>query len=120
MNIIFDDQLANVSDSHTLLELDTFRSPDETKRKTVYGLIEQVPLAEFPILEQLKKCHSDMMDAYKSQNWEYCRSAIAGLTGRFNGEMDSFYKDLQQRIDHYETNPPGDTWDGSRSSIDFK
>jgi hypothetical protein len=38
--------------------------------------------------------------------------AIQGLTGKWNGELDSFYSNLLQRVENCQTNPPGEEWTG--------
>lgn len=116
MNIIFGEQAREIPDNYTLLELDTFRFSSQDKTRTAYCVVPTVPLVEFPVLEHLVKCHHDMMDAYRQQNWEYCITAAQGLAGKFNGELDSFYQDIMQRAIHYQANPPGDDWDGCRDS----
>jgi hypothetical protein len=75
-------------------------------------VVEKVPLTDFPMMESYIKVHADMMQAYRDQNWDYCRHAIKGLTGRWNGELDSFYSNLLQRVEQYQASPPGDYWTG--------
>jgi len=116
MHIIFGDAVNELPDSFTVLELDTFRVPNSDQRHTAWCVIENIPLADFPVLDAYIKVHHDLMDAYKKRNWEYCRSAIRGLMGRWNSELDSFYLDLQARVDELEQNPPPESWDGCRVS----
>lgn len=115
MNIIFGDQqeIDQLRERFVVLELDTFRTAMGA-RHTVYGLIENVPLADFPVLDAYVKVHHDLMQAYRSRNWEYCRSALDGLHGKWNGELDSFYHDLAQRVTQYQAEPPDADWDGAR------
>ena len=112
MNIIFGDALDSLPNNYTVLELDTFVLPPDGAIRTSYCVIEKVPLTDFPVMEAYIKVLSDMMQAYRDQNWDYCLHAIAGLTGRWNGELDSFYTNLLQRVEQYQTNPPGDEWTG--------
>lgn len=110
MHIIFDDAVSTLPDKFTILELDTFRVGDKTQ--TAWCVVENIPLADFPTVDAYKKVHSDLMQAYRDKNWEYCESAIKGLTGRWNGELDSFYENLHSRISNYKINPPLLDWDG--------
>ena len=112
MNIIFGDALETLPDNYTVLELDTFVFPPNSNKRTSYCVIEKVPLTDFPMMEAYIKVHVDMMQAYRDQNWDYCRHAINGLTGRWNGELDSFYSNLLQRVENCQANPPGDYWTG--------
>jgi hypothetical protein len=111
MNIIFGDAVNQVTDTHTVLELDTFKlMPSEQLIKT-YCVIDNLPLAEFPQLEANKKIHQQLITQYQEQNWTYCQSAVHSLMGCWNGEMDTFYQHLAERIDEYIANPPGEDWD---------
>lgn len=112
MNIIFGEALDALPDNYTVLELDTFVLPPDGAVRTSYCVVEKVPLTDFPIMESFIKVHGDMMQAYRDQNWDYCLHAIQGLTSRWNGELDSFYKNLLERVKHYQGHPPGDHWTG--------
>lgn len=112
MNIIFGDALNSLPDNYTVLELDTFILPPDGNCHTSYCVIDKVPLTDFPMMDAYIKVHADMMKAYRDQNWDYCEHAIRGLTGRWNGELDSFYTNLLQRVEKYKVNPPGDDYTG--------
>ena len=112
MNIIFGEALDTLPDNYTVLELDTFVLPPDGAVRTSYCVVEKVPLTDFPVMEAYIKVHGDMMKAYRDKNWEYCLHAIQGLTGRWNGELDSFYSNLLERVKHYKDSPPGDYWTG--------
>jgi adenylate cyclase len=112
MNIIFGDTVKQVAETHTVLELDTFKLMPSEQVVTSYCVIDNLPLAEFPQLEANKNIHQQLIAQYRQQNWEFCRSALHSLTGCWNGEMDTFYQHLAERIDDYSANPPGSAWDG--------
>jgi len=112
MNIIFGDALETLPDNYTVLELDTFVFPPDSQKRTSYCVVEKVPLNDFPMMEAYIKVHVDMMQAYRDQNWDYCLHAINGLTGRWNGELDSFYSNLLERVQQHQATPPGDYWTG--------
>ena len=110
MNIIFGDAIERVADTHTVLELDTFKLMPSERLITSYCVIDNLPLAEFPILETNKHIHQQLIEQYSKKNWEFCRSAVNALTGSWNGELDSFYDHLLSRITDYEENPPLEDW----------
>jgi hypothetical protein len=112
MNIIFGDALESIPNNYTVLELDTFVLPPDGAARTSYCVIEKVPLTDFPVMEAFIKVHTDMMQAYRDQNWDYCLHAISGLIGRWNGELDSFYTNLLQRVENYQADPPGPDYTG--------
>lgn len=112
MHIIFGDTINQLPDSYTILELDTFRVQSTDELVTAYCVIEVIPLAEFPKADAHKKIHEDLIQAYKNRHWTYCEQAIEGLTGKWNGDLDTFYSDLLQRVLSLKENPPDATWDG--------
>jgi hypothetical protein len=113
MNIIYGHQRHLVPNSYTVLELDTFRTPSGAC-ETVYCVIENIPLQDFPVMDAYIQVHHDLMQAYRDRKWEYCQSAIASLTGRWNGELDSFYQDLAQRVIRMRDQELASDWDGTR------
>ena len=113
MNIIRGNQRHLVPDSYTVLELDTVETATGT-RETADCVIENIPLQDFPVLDAYVRVHHDLMEAYRDQDWQYCESAITGLVGRWNGELDSFYQDLQERVSVLKQQEPVPHWDGAR------
>lgn len=112
MHIIFGDAINNLPNSFTVLELDTFRTVTGDKQ-TAWCVVENIPLSDFVNLDAYKKVHADLMQAYRDQNWEYCTQAINGLRGQWNGELDSFYDHLEQRVNEYQHTALPEDWDGS-------
>jgi len=110
MNIIFGDAVEHVANTHTVLELDTFKLMQSGQVVKTYCVIDNLPLQEFPQLETNKKIHQQLIEQYQQQNWEFCRSAAHSLMGCWNGEMDTFYQHLAERIDQYANNPPDENW----------
>lgn len=108
MNIIFDQPADELLEKFVVLELDTFSN--QARSVTAYCVIEQIPLHDFPTLPAYKETHHNLMQEYKKQNWEYCLCAIKELTGKWNGELDSFYDNLQERINIWQKDPPGADW----------
>ena len=110
MNIIFGDSIKDIPDSYTVLELDTFKTPNGA-RSVAYCVVEKIPLAEFSKLDAYQKVHADLIENYRRCEWTYCEHAIEGLMGKWNGELDSFYVDLLQRVLNYKQTPPAEDWD---------
>jgi len=111
MNIIFGPPSADMLEKYTVLELDTFKFPND-RVATSYCVVEKLPLEEFMIAESLKKVHADLLHYYRQREWNYCLQAIEGLTGKWNGDLDSFYTNLADRIKQYQESPPPESWDG--------
>lgn len=112
MNIIFGPAAKEIPDSYTMLELDTFRLPNTPEPVPFYCLVEKIPLGDFETLEYWKKIHADMISQYQQKHWDYCEQAIQSLMGRWNGEVDTFYQSLLERVTQYKQTPPAQDWDG--------
>lgn len=113
MHIIFGEAAKQLADKFTVLELDTIKFQHTGQKVTSYCVVENIPLGDFPVVDAYQKVHSDMMQAYRDKNWEYVESAIKGLIGKWNGEVDSFYQNLLERVQSYQENPPETEWDGT-------
>jgi hypothetical protein len=111
MHIIFGDAAAVMSTNYTLLELDTFKFPSKDQAVKAFCVVTNIPMEEFGIMENNKKIHADLITQYRLQNWEFCKMAIESLRGRWSGEVDSFYNDLEKRVLNYQNNTPGPDWD---------
>jgi hypothetical protein len=99
MNIIFGTEMAKKAQNrYTVLELDTFNLLPTDEVITAYCLVETIPLEEMPAVESIKDLHANLMTEYRKRNWKYCEDAIAHLTGKWHGELNSFYTELYQRI----------------------
>lgn len=113
MNIIFGDAVQHLPDSFTILELDSFDIDHTGITQKAWAVIENVPLHEFATLTDYRSAHENLLSEYRQQNWTYCLSAIRSLMGRWNGDLDSFYQHLKQRILDYQQNPPAADWNGA-------
>jgi hypothetical protein len=112
MNIIFGNHVEKVQDRFTVLELDSFDIGNTGTVVTAWCVLDQIPLTEMSLVEPLIKVHQDLMIQYQAQNWNFCKDALKQLYSRWNGEVDSFYSDLESRVNHYIENPPGLDWTG--------
>jgi hypothetical protein len=111
MHIIFgQDQADIVRENHTVLELDTFRFLPQDVVQTAYTVVENIPIEDLPKLSFQKELHHNLMENYRKGDWNFCEQAIEQLIGAFGGEVDTFYADLQTRINNYKENDPGEYW----------
>jgi len=110
MNIIFGDSINTIPDHSIVLELDTFRMVNSDQTVTAYCLVEKMAMDEFATMESYKKIHADLIDAYRNQHWNYCEQAIEGLTGKWNGELDTFYTDLLIRVKQHKNHGVPQDW----------
>jgi hypothetical protein len=111
MNIIFGASAAQqAQEKYIVLELDTFQVDQQLT--TTYALVERVTLMEMLSLDKFKELHSNLMREYRKRNWKYCQDATEHLQGKWNGELDSFYTILSERIQDLKTQSLGDDWTG--------
>jgi hypothetical protein len=112
MHIIFGDAVQEIPNSYTVLELDTFNLVNENKTVTAYCVVEKIPLAEFSVAAANKELHANLVKYYREQQWNFCEQAITALMGKWNGELDSFYSNLQLRIDKLKSTRVDKSWQG--------
>lgn len=105
-----DDNLENYQKNHTVLELDTFRFLPEDTTLTAYCVIDKIPILEMSQIEIWSKLHKQLILNFQERNWDFCLNAIEQLTGKWNGEADSFYANLKERVNELKTQDLGDTW----------
>jgi len=112
MHIIFGNDQANIlKEKYVVLELDTFKFSPSGLTAIAYAVVEHVVIAELAMIETLNKLHTDLMINYRKKDWNFCDQAIEQLVGKWNGELDSFYIELQRRISTYKETDPGENWD---------
>jgi hypothetical protein len=102
MNIIFKENSEAIGKKYVVLDLDTFSIPDGSTH-TVCCVVENIPITELSETENLKALHAELMQSYGQRNWNQCEQAIEQLVGKWGGEVDSFYQDLQTRINRLKT-----------------
>jgi hypothetical protein len=89
---------------YTVLDLETITAEDGTSME-VFCLIpaEKLNINDLPNLDQWIKLHQDFLEGYNTNQYDYCKDAISHLTGKFGGEVDSFYEEILRRIEQEET-----------------
>lgn len=113
MNIVIGDQhVPALAEKYTVLELDTFRFPEQPDPVTSYCVVESLPIQEMNRIDEFRNLHTNMMASYRKKEWNYCEQALEHLRGRWNGELDTFYHDLANRVTRYRQEDPGEQWDG--------
>lgn len=111
MNIVLGkDNASKIGEKYVILELDTLKISKDSDPVTAYCLVETTNLNELAILDTLRDHHSRMMDAYKTKNWHQVKSDIEGLKGCWGGQVDSFYEEIETRVNRYINDDPGEDW----------
>ncbi len=99
MHIIFGDEVAEeIRKKNIVLQLETFAV--QGKQQTAYCVImpESIVMTEMPDIDRYCRLHQALIDAWNRADFNSVLHGIEHLTGKFGGEMDSFYTILQDRI----------------------
>lgn len=107
MYIINQDHIDEIDQRYVVLELDTITDPVTEQCKTYYCVIESIPMNEVQSVHIAADTHRRLMQAYNRQDWQFCLSAARGLKGRWNGEIDSFYTHIEDRIQSIQNKVTG-------------
>jgi hypothetical protein len=111
MHIIFG-KSPELEEKYTVLELDTIKIGTDGPESTAYCVIENIPLEEMPAVSMLKDLHCELIKQYHDRNWPRCEAIIGQLTGKWGGEMDSFYVELAGRIAGLKIQILDEAWTG--------
>ena len=113
MNIVLgEENVRDIRERYIVLELDQFRIPGHDSPVTAYCVTENLSVNELLQIDRWRDLHSNLMKNYRLRNWSYCMQAIEHLQGRWNGQLDSFYQSLLQRIQDLQTQDLDETWTG--------
>jgi len=107
MDIIFGRENAErLREKYTVLDLETVEKDGVSLE--VFCLIpaDKIGLTDLPQLDAWIKLHNDFLNGYHTQQWNYCRQCIEHLTGKFGGEVDTFYDEILRRINEIEPVKP--------------
>jgi len=97
MNIVWDKNVKEkLEKNYTILELETFER--NGKEITAYCVVDKVSVTELPSLEASRQLHNTFIEEYKKENYKFCIEAVEHLRGKFNGELDSFYDSIVDRL----------------------
>lgn len=111
MKIIFDiENIDELKNNHVLLELDTFYFSSIKENKTAYCVIEPTSITELSSLASFSNLHEELMKNFKIKNWKFCEDALEHLVGQWNGEIDTFYSHLSQRIKDFKDADLAEDW----------
>ena len=112
--IIGEEAAAQVDKKYLVFELDTIRINSESNPVKSFCVIdnEHIPLTDINRIDEFKNLHDKLIENYRKRNWKFCLDAIEHLKGRFRGELDTFYDDLEKRCSVFQQFEPSQDWDG--------
>lgn len=111
MNIIFGKEQADaVKDKYPVLELDLIQIGESGPVVTAYCAVENIPLEEIVNIVDTRAQHDTLIESYRNQQWDKALQLIDQLTGCWGGELDTFYQELENRIEKLKTQKLNDNW----------
>jgi hypothetical protein len=113
MNIILGKENAEpMREKYVVLELDTIQFASNQPVITAFCLVEPRALDELMTMESFIELHANLIKNYRLKNWKFCEDALEHLIGKWNGDVDSFYREMEKRIARYKIAELADDWDG--------
>jgi len=112
--IVGEEAAAKVDNKYLVFELDTILYKEDSAPVKSYCVVdnEHVPLIEVNRIGELQELHQNLIKNYHERNWNFCLQAIEHLKGKFRGELDTFYDDMEKRCGVFtQFEPPAD-WTG--------
>ena len=100
MQIIFGRENAEMlREKYTVLDLETVEQDGVSIE--LFCLIpgDKIGLPDLPQLDNWVKLHNEFLKGYQTNQYEFCLQCIEHLMGKFGGELDSFYQEIQSRIE---------------------
>lgn len=108
--ILGQDNAQQFQEKYIVLELDQIKMTGSDQPISAYCVIEQMPLEEMLTIDRFKTLHENLIENYRKRNWKYCVDAVEHLRGRWHGDLDSFYDDIERRSQSYLECEPGEDW----------
>jgi hypothetical protein len=112
MNVIFGkDKAELLGERYTVLALDTVRYGTDGRELELFCTVDDLSVDEMAALEDNCEKHKNLIQAYRTRDWQTASRLIVELRGLWSGELDSFYSNLATRIENLIETPPDDSWD---------
>jgi adenylate cyclase len=90
----------------------------KSKANRIYALLGDEALKASEGFDRLSRLHSELLEKYRSQSWEFADSLcdeLISISGGFDFEIKGFYELIKSRCVDFRDNPPvgeGEEWDG--------
>jgi len=102
MDLIFKKEHAELLQGrYTILELETLTVPGAPEPVTSWCVVaaEKV-IGEIDMLPLNQSMHQDLLTAINEDKTDHAKKLCNELKGKFGGELDSFYEEIEKRIEH--------------------
>jgi len=97
MNIVWEKPTDEMFEKYLILELEPNIIDNELLDTWCIVEATKIPLTEVVMLDHWKKLHGDFVEANKDKNAKLCNDLAEHLTGKFGGELDTFYEEICKR-----------------------
>ena len=97
--------------SWAALELDRIAVKGKHEAVTIYALLGDEAEASSGEFHALVERHEAMLAAYRGQDWDAARAAVAGCR-RCDARLSALYALYEERVAYYASHPPGRDWNG--------
>ena len=112
--VIGEETYKNCSDL-ACIELDLIMVKGKTEAVRIFSVLGNDKIAQKAEFIKYADYHADLLKAYRAQQWSTVREMIVEGNKMIDGlgmEHHGLYDLYESRMQDYETNPPGEDWDG--------
>ena len=100
-----------IRDRFAILELDLIALKGKQEAARTYAVIGDRQLSEDPNFQKLAERHSDMVAAYRNQQWAEAHALLSDCR-KYSHAPLRLYTVYEERIDYYRHHPPPADWEG--------
>lgn len=98
MQIVFKREVADqLRDRYTVLELETFQAGDHVVETFCVIPVEKLVFSDLSTLDSDIRLHEAFISAAARHDYAECAAMYTIMKGKFGGELDSFYKIVNDR-----------------------
>ncbi|WP_300055330.1 CHASE2 domain-containing protein [uncultured Roseobacter sp.] len=104
-----------VKDHFALIELDRVRVVGKEVPETIFALLGDISLRNDARFRQATLCNSEMLAAYRAQNWDRAETLLSKLRESVDAldlALDDYLDLYARRLLELRRIPPPDNWDG--------
>ncbi len=111
VGIVIGETTRDAAPGWAALELDLIAVKGKKEAVRIFALLGDAALAAEPAFAARAAHFETMLARYRAQDWDAARGAL-GDCRQLDRSLAELYDLYEERIAHYETNPPGPDWDG--------
>lgn len=113
--ILGEETARRVRDDFALIELDLVRVVGKALPENIFALVGDQTLCNQPSFQAAAMTNTQMLQAYRAQNWEVVERHLDVLDGQFAAaelHLEGYLALYRQRLADLRQDPPGHDWDG--------